>query len=213
MNMRTLRDELLWPGNNAATKNGTSLQVESDNPALAMCARGLLEALGEDLTREGLVDTPQRMARSLSYLTAGYHETIERVVGDAIFTENCNEQVLVRDISFFSLCEHHMLPFFGKAHVAYLPSGRVLGLSKVPRIVEVFARRLQVQERLTRQVAEALVSVLRPRGVGVVIEAEHLCMAMRGVQKLGSRTVTSCLLGEIDTDPSYRAQFLALARD
>lgn len=183
-----------------------------DEARLTELTRGMLEALGEDPARDGLRDTPSRVARSLAFLTSGYRQTVQEVVGDALYDEEYDELVLVRDITFHSLCEHHMLPFFGVAHVAYLPDKRVLGLSKLPRIVEMYARRLQVQERLTRQVAEAVATVLRPRGVGVVIEAEHLCMAMRGVRKPGSRTVTSSLIGALDTDPTHRAEFLALVR-
>ncbi len=185
---------------------------EPDEARLTALARGMLEALGEDPSRDGLRDTPSRVARSLAFLTSGYRQTVQEVVGEALYAEEYDELVLVRDITFHSLCEHHMLPFFGVAHVAYLPDKRVLGLSKLPRIVEMYARRLQVQERLTRQVAEAVATALRPRGVGVVIEAEHLCMVMRGVQKPGSRTVTSSLIGALDTDPTHRAEFLALVR-
>jgi GTP cyclohydrolase I len=183
-----------------------------DQTALKDLTRGLITALGEDPEREGLLETPERVSRSLSDLTAGYRQTLEDVVGDALFAEDYDELVLVRDIAFYSLCEHHLLPIIGQAHVAYLPDGCVVGLSKLPRIVDMFAHRLQVQERLTRQIAEAVDQALRPRGVGVVIAAEHMCMAMRGVQKTGTRTVTSCLLGEIDADPNRRAEFLALAR-
>ncbi len=189
-----------------------SARQTPDEETLATLTRGMLEALGEDPAREGLVDTPGRVARSLAYLTSGYGHALENVVGDALYAEDYDELVLVRDIPFYSLCEHHLLPFFGAAHVAYLPRGCVIGLSKLPRIVEMYARRLQVQERLTREVAAAVDTALRPRGVGVVIEAEHLCMSMRGVQKPGSRTVTSALLGEIDSDPARRAEFLALVR-
>jgi len=182
---------------------------QPDEHALVSITRDLLTALGEDPTREGLVDTPRRVARSLADLTAGYRQTLADVVGDA---EDYDELVLVRDIPFYSLCEHHLLPFFGMAHVAYLPDGCVIGLSKLARIVDMYARRLQVQELLTREVAAAVETALRPRGVGVVIEAEHLCMAMRGVQKPGSRTVTSTLLGEMGRDPARRAEFLSLVR-
>jgi len=189
-----------------------SVWERPDEEALADLTRDLLGALGEDPAREGLVDTPRRVARSLSYLTSGYRQTLEDTVGDALYAEDYDELVLVRDIPFYSLCEHHMLPFFGVAHVAYLPDGCVIGLSKLPRIVEMYARRLQVQERLTREIATAVATALRPRGVGVVIEAEHLCMSMRGVQKPGSRTVTSALVGEMDKDAGRRAEFLSLAR-
>lgn len=205
-------DEVLAPGDGATANGIRAFTAAPDAAALAALTRSLLIALGENPSREGLVETPERVARSLSDLTAGYRQTLESIVGDALFAEDYNEMVLVRDIEFYSLCEHHLLPIFGKAHVAYLPDGCVVGLSKLPRIVEMFARRLQVQERLTREIADAIDKALRPRGVGVVVEAEHMCMSMRGVQKPGSRTVTSCLLGAIDTDPNRRAEFLALAR-
>ena len=171
-----------------------------------------LELLGEDPTREGLLRTPQRVADSLTWLTRGYAMDINEVVGDALFAEDHDNMVLVRDIEFYSMCEHHMLPFFGKAHIAYIPDGTIIGLSKLPRIVEMFARRLQVQERLTEQVAEALQSVLRPRGVGVVIEASHLCMMMRGVEKQASRTTTSAVRGEFRDDPMTRNEFWNLVQ-
>ena len=172
--------------------------------------RGILEQLGEDPTREGLVRTPARVATSLQWLTRGYGMSVEDVIGDALYHEQHNNLVCVRDIEIYSLCEHHMLPFFGKAHVAYLPNGRLVGLSKIPRVIEVFARRLQVQERLTDQVADALMRVLEPRGVGVVIEAYHLCMMMRGVEKQNSRTVTSALRGALLDDGKTRDEFLRL---
>jgi len=172
--------------------------------------REMLERLGEDPTREGLVRTPARVATSLQWLTRGYGMSVEDVIGDALYTEQHNNLVCVRDIEIYSLCEHHMLPFFGKAHVAYLPNGRLVGLSKIPRVIEVFARRLQVQERLTDQVADALMRVLEPRGVGVVIEAYHLCMMMRGVEKQNSRTVSSALRGALLDDGKTRDEFLRL---
>ena len=172
----------------------------------------LLEELGEDTTREGLVDTPRRVADSLRFLTEGYDLDPAEIVGDAVFNEDYDDLVVVRDVNFFSLCEHHLLPFFGRAHIAYLPRGRVVGLSKVPRIVDAFAHRLQLQERLTRQIAEALHEVLEPDGVAVVIEARHLCMEMRGVEKQGSETLTSCMLGTFRDDPRTRAEFLDLIR-
>ena len=172
----------------------------------------LLEELGEDTTREGLVDTPRRVADSLRFLTEGYDLDPAEIVGDAVFNEDYDDLVVVRDVNFFSLCEHHLLPFFGRAHIAYLPRGRVVGLSKVPRIVDAFAHRLQLQERLTRQIAQALHEVLEPDGVAVVIEARHLCMEMRGVEKQGSETLTSCMLGTFRDDPRTRAEFLDLIR-
>ncbi len=173
---------------------------------------GVLELLGEDGSREGLLRTPQRVADSLRYLTDGYEQSVEDVVGGAIFAEPYNEMVLVKDIEVYSLCEHHMLPFFGKAHVAYVPDGRVVGLSKLPRIVDVFARRLQVQERLTTQIAEAIDEVLQPMGVAVVVEAAHLCMMMRGIQKQNSRTVTSAMRGVFLSDERTRNEFMELLR-
>ena len=164
-----------------------------------------LELVGEDPAREGLVKTPERVAKAMSWLTRGYGMDVADVVGDAVFAEEHASMVMVRDIEFYSLCEHHMLPFFGKAHIAYIPNGRIVGLSKLPRIVEVFARRLQVQERLTQQVAEAIEEVLRPEGVGVVIEASHLCMMMRGVEKQASSTITSALRGSFKDDEIGRA--------
>lgn len=170
-----------------------------------------LELLGEDPEREGLVRTPQRVAKAMAWLTRGYELTPEEVVGTAIFNEKHEGMVMVRDIELYSLCEHHMLPFFGRAHVAYIPNGRIVGLSKIPRIVEVFARRLQVQERLGEQIANAIDEVLKPRGVGVVIEAVHLCMMMRGVEKQSSRTTTSSLRGVFREDARTRSEFLRLA--
>ncbi|HEY0673587.1 MAG TPA: GTP cyclohydrolase I FolE [Longimicrobiales bacterium] len=172
--------------------------------------RSQLEALGEDPARAGLRDTPDRVAASLQWLTGGYQANVHDVVGAALFEEAHESMVLVRDIELYSLCEHHMLPFFGKAHVAYIPAGRILGLSKIPRLVDVFARRLQVQERLTEQIADALMQVLAPQGVGVVIEAQHLCMMMRGVEKQNSSTVTSALRGSFKDCPMTRAEFLDL---
>ncbi len=170
-----------------------------------------LAILGEDPEREGLVRTPERVAKAMRFLTAGYEMTVEEVVGSALFEEEHENMVMVRDIELYSLCEHHMLPFFGKAHVAYIPSGRIVGLSKLPRIVEMFARRLQVQERLTDQVATAIDDVLAPRGVGVVIEAFHMCMMMRGEEKQNSRTITSALRGVFRDDGKTRDEFLQLA--
>jgi GTP cyclohydrolase I len=170
-----------------------------------------LELLGEDPLREGLVKTPLRVSRAIAWLTRGYEMDVAEVVGDAVFDEDHESMVMVRDIEVYSLCEHHLLPFFGKAHVAYIPNGRIVGLSKLPRIVEVFARRLQVQERLTEQIAGAVEDVLRPLGVGVVIEAYHLCMMMRGVEKQHSTTITSALRGTFRDDARTRDEFLRLA--
>jgi GTP cyclohydrolase IA len=172
--------------------------------------RRQLELLGEAPERDGLLKTPERVAKALTWLTRGYALDAADVVGDAVFEEAHESMVLVRDIEMYSMCEHHMLPFFGKVHIAYLPAGKIVGLSKLPRLVEVFARRLQVQERLTEQIATALEEVLQPRGVGVVIEAVHLCMMMRGVEKQNSATVTSALRGEFRDCPMTRAEFLGL---
>lgn len=170
-----------------------------------------LELLGEDPAREGLLRTPARVASALKWMTQGYASSAEEVVGKGIFREEHDNMIMVRDIELYSMCEHHMLPFFGKAHVAYIPNGKIVGLSKIPRIVGVYAQRLQVQERLTEQIAEGLCSVLEPAGVGVVIEAYHLCMMMRGVQKQNSKTITSALRGAFREDPKTRDEFLRLA--
>ena len=172
--------------------------------------RAMIMAIGEDPERQGLKRTPARVEAALRFLTRGYHHTVAEVVGRGIFDEAHENMILVRDIELYSLCEHHMLPFFGRAHVAYLPKGRIVGLSKIPRIVELFARRLQVQERLTDQIADALMEVLEPHGAGVLIEASHLCMMMRGVEKQNSRTVTSALRGAFRDDPKTRSEFLRL---
>ena len=174
--------------------------------------RRLLSELGEDPGRDGLRQTPRRVEQSLQFLTSGYHTDLDRLINDALFTVEYNEMVIVRDIDFYSLCEHHMLPFFGKCHVAYIPDGRVIGLSKLPRIVDVFARRLQVQERLTSQIAETIEAKVTPLGVAVVVEATHLCMAMRGVEKQNSMTVTSAMRGVFAGDARTRSEFLELIR-
>ncbi|CAI7995103.1 GTP cyclohydrolase 1 1 [Geodia barretti] len=168
----------------------------------------MLETLGEDPTREGILKTPQRAAKALQFLTQGYHQNVEEVVNDAIFNEEYDEMVIVKDIECYSLCEHHLLPFFGKCHVGYIPRKKIIGLSKIPRIVDMFARRLQVQERLTKQIAEALQEVLTPAGVAVVIEAQHLCMMVRGVQKQHSQTMTNVMLGEFRDKNSTRTEFM-----
>jgi GTP cyclohydrolase IA len=174
--------------------------------------RQLLADLGEDPTREGLQDTPKRVEKSLRFLTSGYAADVDAVVNNALFTVDYNEMVIVKDIDFYSLCEHHLLPFFGKCHVAYIPQGRVIGLSKIPRLVEIFARRLQVQERLTSQIAETIREKIRPLGVAIVMEASHLCMSMRGVEKQNSVAVTSAMLGVFQHDARTRMEFLDLIR-
>jgi GTP cyclohydrolase I len=179
-------------------------------PSFEALVREMLAQLGEDPEREGLRQTPARVEASLRWLTRGYHMSVADVIGDALYTERHENLVCVRDIEIYSLCEHHLLPFFGKAHVAYLPNGRLVGLSKIPRVIEVFARRLQLQERLTDQVADAFMDVLEPHGVGVVIEAYHLCMMMRGVEKQNSKTVTSALRGALLQDAKTRDEFLRL---
>jgi GTP cyclohydrolase I len=174
--------------------------------------RQLLAELGEDPSREGLLDTPKRVEKSLRFLTSGYAANVDAVLNNALFTVDYNEMVIVRDIDFYSLCEHHLLPFFGRCHVAYIPQGRVLGLSKIPRLVEIFSRRLQIQERLTNQVAETIREKVMPMGVAVVMEASHLCMSMRGVEKQNSVAVTSAMLGVFRDDARTRMEFLELIR-
>ena len=173
---------------------------------------GMLKELGEDPSRDGLLKTPSRVAKAMRFFTQGYQQDPAEILTGALFDVDYDEMVLVRDIDFYSQCEHHMVPFFGRAHVAYIPNGKVVGLSKVPRTVEIFARRLQVQERLTMQIAETIEQVLKPQGVGVVVEAKHLCMMMRGVQKQNSYTVTSSMRGTFESDPKTRSEFMALIR-
>jgi len=172
--------------------------------------RKILVKIGEDPNREGLVRTPDRAEKALRYLTSGYEMDVNQIVNGALFTHECDEMIIVRDIEFFSMCEHHLLPFFGKVHVAYLPDKKVIGLSKIPRLVDAFARRLQLQERLTQQVAETIRDVLEPRGVGVICEARHFCMMMRGVEKQHSGTLTSAMLGDFRTRKETRDEFLSL---
>jgi GTP cyclohydrolase I len=174
--------------------------------------RELLKEIGEDPQREGLERTPARVAKAWEYLTSGYRQNVQDVLNEALFTEEYDEMVVVKDIDLYSMCEHHMLPFFGKCHIAYMPSHKIVGLSKLPRLVEMFARRLQVQERLTTQIAQTLNEVLQPRGVAVVIEALHLCMLMRGVEKQNSKAVTSAMLGAFRDRPETRAEFMELIR-
>ncbi len=174
--------------------------------------RDLLVSIGEDLKRDGLKDTPKRAARSFEYLTAGYSQDVSKVINNAIFDSDNDEMIIVKDIEMYSLCEHHLLPFFGKCHVGYIPRGKVLGLSKIARLVDVFARRLQIQENLTKQVADTIMEYTNARGVGVVIEAQHLCMMMRGVEKQNSLMKTSCMLGTFRSNSSTRSEFLSLIR-
>ncbi|MBS1958592.1 MAG: GTP cyclohydrolase I FolE [Bdellovibrionales bacterium] len=190
------------------TKVTASKEIASIQPLVT----DLLKAIQEDPKREGLVDTPRRFAKSVDFLTSGYRSSVADVVGKGLFKAESSEMVIVKDIELYSLCEHHMLPFFGKAHVAYIPNKKIIGLSKIPRIVDVFARRLQVQERMTAQVADALMDVLEPLGVAVVIEAVHFCMMMRGVEKQNSKTITSAMRGDFYNDPTTRAEFLNLIR-
>jgi GTP cyclohydrolase I len=181
--------------------------------SIAKAYRELLQGIGEDLDREGLRRTPDRAARALEFLTQGYRQNLEEIINDAVFESEASEIILVKDIELYSLCEHHLLPFIGRAHVAYLPNGKVIGLSKVARIVDVFARRLQIQENLTTQIAESLMGCLEPSGVAVVVEAKHLCMMMRGVEKQNSVMKTSCLLGTFKDDARTRSEFLSLLKD
>jgi GTP cyclohydrolase I len=174
--------------------------------------REILTRFGEDPSRDGLVRTPERMEKAMAFLTRGYKMDVTQVLHEALFDVDYDEMVIVKDIEFFSMCEHHLLPFFGKAHVAYVPNGKVIGLSKIPRLVDVFARRLQVQERLTRQIGEAITEAINPQGVAVILEAQHLCMMMRGVEKQHSSTVTSAMLGVFKTQLQTRNEFLSLVR-
>jgi GTP cyclohydrolase I len=185
-------------------------QEDEHVDSMADAVYTLLKGVGEDPEREGLLLTPERVAKSLRFLTGGYRQDPEQLLRKAVFTESYDEMVLVKDIDIYSMCEHHMLPFFGKAHVAYIPDGKIVGLSKIPRVVEVFARRLQVQERLTQQIRDAIQHVLNPRGVAVVIEATHMCMVMRGVEKQNSVTTTSAMSGEFMSNQSTRSEFLRL---
>jgi GTP cyclohydrolase I len=204
------RPKLLSSGHYA--DNLDAAPDETYDEAFEGLIRQMLERVGEDPQREGLQRTPLRVAKAMDFLTSGYQMTVEEVVSNAVFTEDCKEMVVVREIEFYSLCEHHMLPFFGRAHVGYLPNGKVVGLSKVARVVDVFARRLQVQERLTNQIADALMEVLAPHGVAVVMEASHTCMMMRGVQKQSSTTVTSSMRGSFQDDARTRAEFMDFIR-
>jgi GTP cyclohydrolase IA len=186
--------------------------VAVQQASLAELTREMLLRLGEEPQREGLQRTPERMAQALEFLTKGYQEDPQEILRGALFTEEYDEMVIVKDVEMFSLCEHHLLPFFGKVHVAYIPNGKVIGLSKIPRLIDVFARRLQVQERLTMQIAESIQQAIAPEGVGVVIEARHLCMMMRGVEKQHSAAVTSSMLGAFRNEENTRQEFLSLIR-
>ncbi|HEY6153721.1 MAG TPA: GTP cyclohydrolase I FolE [Candidatus Udaeobacter sp.] len=186
---------------------------EKDLDRIANAYRDLLDAIGEDFDREGLRRTPDRAARAMEFLTQGYRQDLNEIINGAVFESTASEIILVKDIELYSLCEHHLLPFIGRAHVAYIPSGKVIGLSKVARIVDVFARRLQIQENLTTQIAESLMQCLEPSGVAVVVEAKHLCMMMRGVEKQNSVMKTSCLLGAFKDDARTRSEFLSLLRE
>ena len=174
--------------------------------------RELLKELGEDPHREGLIKTPERVARAYDFLASGYQQDPREILNKAVFEEVYDEMVIVKDIDFYSLCEHHMLPFFGRAHVAYVPAGKIVGLSKLGRLVEMYSRRLQVQERMTNEIAGMIFEVLQPRGVGVVVEGQHLCMMMRGVQKQNSYAITSSMLGEFESNPKTRSEFMELIR-
>ena len=186
------------------------VNLTSKKPGIKSLIENILHAIGENPKREGLLKTPERVENSLKFLTSGYDVDIDQLVNDALYNENYDEMVIVKNIDFYSLCEHHMLPFFGKCHVAYLPNGKIIGLSKVPRLVDAYGRRLQVQERLTTQIAHCIEDIVKPTGVGVVIEATHLCMSMRGVEKQNSYTTTSSMLGSFKKDPRTRAEFLSL---
>lgn len=204
------------PDTNSAAQVVSSLSTQQSptvtEAEMVQAVRTLLIGLGENPDREGLLDTPKRVVKALQFLTKGYHESLDELLNGAVFTEDANEMVLIRDIDIFSSCEHHILPIIGRAHVAYIPNGKVIGLSKIARICEMYARRLQVQERLTLQIADALQGLLKPQGVAVVIEATHMCMVMRGVQKPGSWTVTSAMRGVFAEDARTREEFMNLIR-
>jgi GTP cyclohydrolase I len=198
------------PGEPPAKIAAEAAHVQLAQATLPQIYAELLSRIGEDPARDGLLRTPERMEKAMAFLTRGYQQTVESVLHEALFDVDYDEMVIVKDIEFYSLCEHHLLPFFGRAHVAYVPDGKVVGISKVARIVDLFARRLQVQERLTQQIAEAIDSAVHPQGVGVVIEGQHLCMMMRGVEKQGSHTVTSSMLGVFKSQQQTRSEFLSL---
>ena len=181
-----------------------------ENEKIADLTKLLLKEIGEDPNREGLIKTPSRVSKAWSFFSRGYNQDVDEIINDAIFNENAKDMVVVRDVEFFSLCEHHLIPFFGKAHVAYIPNGKVVGLSKIPRIIDMFSRRLQVQERLTRQIAETIQGALEPIGVAVIMEGQHMCMQMRGVEKQNSLTTTSSMLGKFRQSDRTRAEFLSI---
>ena len=206
-----LKNGMAGNGNGHSALTVTDAALTLQDASVQDIYAELLRRIGEDPTRDGLASTPKRMEKSMAFLTQGYQQSVDEVLHNALFDVDYDEMVMVKDIEFYSLCEHHLLPFFGKAHIAYVPQGKVVGLSKLPRIVDVFSRRLQVQERLTQQIAEAIEDAIAPQGVGVVIEAQHLCMMMRGVEKQHSGTVTSTMLGEFRSNKATRDEFLALA--
>jgi len=206
--MTVVSRPMMMKGNEAESMTAPLASLES----LSAHYREILRGLGEDTQREGLVDTPKRAMKAMQYLTRGYHQSLDDIVNNAMFTSDNDEMVLLKDIELYSLCEHHVLPIIGKAHVGYLPNGRVIGLSKIARIVDMFAARLQIQENLTRQIAEAIMSVTGARGVGVVIDAKHMCMTMRGIEKQNSSMSTSVMLGSFRDDPRTREEFLDLIR-
>src|SRR5579875_137464 len=197
-------------GRTAAEQAAAAESLRLKDASLREIYAEVLTRVGEDPARDGLVNTPLRMEKAMHFLTRGYTQTVEDVIHGALFDVDYDEMVIVRDVEFYSMCEHHLLPFFGRAHVAYVPQGKVIGLSKIPRIVDVFARRLQVQERLTQQIAEAIQGAIEPQGVAVTLEAQHLCMMMRGVEKQSSKTVTSAMLGVFKTQMQTRGEYLSL---
>ncbi len=203
---------LVHPGRTAAEQAAVAENLTLKQASLREIYAEILTRIGEDTARDGLVNTPARMEKSMQFLTHGYHQTVEEAIHGALFDVDYDEMVIVKEIEFYSQCEHHLLPFFGRAHIAYVPQGKVIGLSKIPRIVDVFARRLQVQERLTREIAEAIENAIQPQGVAVILEAQHLCMMMRGVEKQSSRTVTSAMLGVFKTQMQTRNEFLSLVQ-
>ena len=205
-----MTSELTFPFIDSSISVKTQGELVVSEVEMIQAVRTLLLGLGENPDREGLLDTPKRVVKALKFLTQGYNQSLDELLNGAVFTENTDEMVLVRDIDIFSSCEHHILPIIGRAHVAYIPNGKVIGLSKIARICEMYGRRLQVQERLTAQIADALQGLLKPQGVAVVIEATHMCMVMRGVQKPGSWTVTSAMRGAFSEDPKTRQEFMSL---